>query len=174
MYAMYNEHGDLTGVSCIPTDVVMDPALADAISTGTVPTSQYSVVSVKQDGVYTKQVVEKKQLKTNKRIKSFNAITELAFAQTLIVEWTPQCWKFILDTDQVESTVRIDGQLPFFVTAEDNQEHIIRTIHINFEQLLNDGVVPVEFATDREQHPKSVVLMTRMIFESYGLRITYE
>ena len=135
---------------------------------------RYSVVVAKQDGAYVKQVIEKKQLKTTKRIKTFNAVTDPALAQTLIVEWTPTCWKFILDTDQFESTVRIDGQLSFFVTAEDNQEYIIRTINIDFEQLLNSGVVLVDFITERERRPKTVVLMTRMIFESYGLRITYE
>ena len=174
MYALYNDQGDVTGVTCIPTDVLIDLTLADLISTGIVQPERYSVVAVKQDGVYVKQVVEKKQLKTTKRIKTFNAITDPALTQTLIVEWTPSCWKFILDTDQFESAVRIDGQLSFFVTAEDNQEYIIRTITIDFEQLLNAGVVLVNFTTDREQHPNTVVLMTRMIFESYGLRITHE
>jgi hypothetical protein len=174
MYALYNDQGDVTGVSCIPTDVTIDLALADLISAGSIQPERYSVVAVKQDGVYVKQIVEKKQLRTTKRIKTFNAIRDTAIAQTLIIEWTRLGWKFILDIDQFESAVRIDGQLVFYVTAEDNQEYIIRTIHIDFEQLLNTGTVLVEFTTAREHLPDTVVLMTRMIFESYGLRITHE
>lgn len=64
-------------------------------------------------------------------------------------------------------------KLVFFVTLDDDFDFLIRTIFINTSDLLS-GEVVIPFDSSFEKDSSKVSISSKLVFKSYGLKVTHE
>lgn len=94
----------------------------------------------------------------------------------LVVEWSLQnkTWTFKVKDgiiDQYKNLVT--PRLVFFVTLEDDFDFLIRTIYVDMERILEEDVI-VPFESDLESKIDKISISSKLVFNSYSLRIVNE
>jgi hypothetical protein len=93
----------------------------------------------------------------------------------LIVEWnfSKKAWDFSLSSkakDRVRSTL-VDENLLFFVVLESDLNFLIRTIVIKGQDLISRDIQRVPFVFNIESQISKISIVTKLTFESCGLKI---
>ena len=107
----------------------------------------------------------------------FEWITESNDSADCVVEWNlrDRVWNFILSTTfkKTYNTI-LSPKLVFFVTLENDNDFLIRTIFISAEELLKSTCVTVPFESDIETQLDRIAISSKLVFETYGLKVIYE
>lgn len=110
------------------------------------------------------------------RHNSFEWIKKTNNPSDLVVEWnkSSQSWIFRLDksiSNKYENL--LTPKLVFFVTLEDDFDFLVRTIHFSMDQLIADDVT-IPFETSLETKINKISISSKLIFNSYSLKVTDE
>lgn len=93
------------------------------------------------------------------------------------VEWNlkDRVWNFSLST-QFKNTYNsiLSPKLVFFVTLENDNDFLIRTIFISTEELLRSVCVTVPFESEIETNLDRIAISSKLVFETYRLKVIYE
>jgi hypothetical protein len=107
----------------------------------------------------------------------FEWITEGTVNPDCLVEWNgaKNEWNFFLSSDfkRTYNTV-LTPKLVFFVTLENDFDFLIRTIFISTQDLLQADCVTVPFESKSEYKIEKIAISSKLVFQSYGLRIKHE
>lgn len=92
-----------------------------------------------------------------------------------IVEWSPDKWTFDLKNEfrKICNELVLPTRLVFFVTLNDDFDFLIRTIFIDTAGLVN-GPVVIPFDSNFEKDLNKISISSRLVFKSYGLKVTNE
>lgn len=96
----------------------------------------------------------------------------------VIVEWSSvtQSWHFYLGKKFKASYTGniLTPKLVFFVTLETDFDFLIRTIVVDTQELIAQEQVVVPFDSNVEHHIDKISIGSKLVFKSYGLRVTHE
>ena len=93
---------------------------------------------------------------------------------TVIWDKPNKLWKFKLKPGLTERFKNLlTPRLVFFVTLEGDFDFLIRTIYIDTERLL-EGDVTIPFEHDIENKLDKVSISSKLVFDSYGLKVADE
>jgi len=110
---------------------------------------------------------------------SFDLVLEEPTAETeTIVEWSNKTKHWVFSMPQSFRTAMsgkhfATDKLSFFIVLENDFDFLIRTIYVNPKELVNKNVY-VPFETKLEERIDNIAVVTRRIFNNYGLIKTYE
>ena len=108
----------------------------------------------------------------------FEWITETDNSTECVVEWDEpnQSWNFMLDPmfKKTYNDNLLTPRLIFFVMLEADFDFLIRTIFVDFDDLLSHDKVVVPFETSFEKDIKHVSISSRLVFKNYKLKIIYD
>lgn len=96
----------------------------------------------------------------------------------VILEWNKlsRCWYISLSKKAIKSYT--DGiltpKLVFFVTLETDLDFLIRIITVDMQELMLQKKISVPFTSSFENNINQVSVGTRLIFKTYGLKVTHE
>ena len=91
-------------------------------------------------------------------------------------DWFNKKWLFYISSDARERVYNSEigsKNLTFYVTHEQNFEHLLRTIEISVHDLLR-GNIEISFIHNLEHNIDKINLSTKNVFASYGLKIWRE
>lgn len=94
----------------------------------------------------------------------------------LVVEWSLQnkTWTFKVKDGLIDQYKNlVTPRIVFFVTLEDDFDFLIRTIYIDMEKILEENVI-VPFESDLESKIEKISISSKLVFNSYSLRIVNE
>lgn len=129
------------------------------------------------DGSVVKAVVPASDNEYSFKHSSFEWITENSNNADLQVEWdyNRKKWIFSLSPQFKNSSNEIFvTQLLFFITLESDFDFLIRTIHINAQELIDNDAVEVPFISNNEHDINKISISSKLVFRSYNLKITHE
>ena len=109
--------------------------------------------------------------------KVFEWISESDKDADCIVEWNlkDRVWNFSLSRSFKNTyTSVLTNKLVFFVTLENDADFLIRTIFINTPDLLTNAVVTVPFESKFEYDLDKIAISSKLVFDSYKLKVIYE
>lgn len=177
-YAYYiPETGDVTGITHWPEDnkhyIPIDYTLACNLFAGNGHYSNYAVSLVKKKGKQVLDMVEKQIINYAPRLRTFNRIYEGATNQELIVEWNlpNKEWVIHLNTSNVSNA---GTKFIFYVVNEINFNQVVRTITVPLEDLIETKSIPVKFESSIEENIDNLVVISKLVLGSYGLRIKHD
>lgn len=108
----------------------------------------------------------------------FEWISETKKETDLVVEWVgpKKEWHFYLGNKFKESYKDdlLTPKLLFFVTLETDFDFLIRTIPVELQDLVIQDKVVVPFESNIEQQIDKISIGSKIVFKSYGLKITNE
>lgn len=95
-----------------------------------------------------------------------------------IVEWNGPLkqWNISL-SDAVKKTYKdyiLTSKLVFFVTLESDLDFLVRTIYVDLQDLLDQTVINIPFTTSLEHKIDKISISSKLVFKSYGLKVTHE
>ncbi|MEY4331779.1 MAG: hypothetical protein RLZZ196_517 [Bacteroidota bacterium] len=94
-----------------------------------------------------------------------------------IVEWNlrDKVWNFSLSPG-FKNTYNsiVSTRLVFFVTLENDPDFLIRTIFINSQDLLGSNVFTVPFESKFEYNIDKISISSKLVFNSYKLKVIHE
>jgi len=122
------------------------------------------------------------------KFEHFNALRNNLFVQILdtknidtkdfIVEWDKinASWNFYISSHIKEMLTNkgITNTLVIFVSLESDLNQLIRTIYIDTSKLINGNKVIEPFVSYLENDINNIVVSSKLVFESYGLKIIHE
>jgi hypothetical protein len=122
------------------------------------------------------------------KFEQINALRNNIFEQVLdtknldrkdfIVEWDKPnaCWNFYVSQRIKELLAKkgVTNTLVIFVSLEADLNQLIRTIYIDTAKLAYADKVSEPFTHQLENHIDKIIVASKLVFESYGLKITYE
>ena len=107
----------------------------------------------------------------------FEWISENPHAEC-IVEWHQPTASWNISLSKKSKSTYNDhvllSKLVFFVTLENDLDFLIRTIQIDLQSLLALGSICIPFKTSLEHKIDKISISSKLVFKSYGLKITYE
>lgn len=106
----------------------------------------------------------------------FEWITQNNKDSDLTVVWNgnSRAWRFLLKPGLIDRCKNLlTPRLVFFVTLEDDFDFLIRSIYIDTEQL-SDHEVVVPFSTDIENKFNKISISTKLVFNTYRLKVENE
>jgi hypothetical protein len=94
----------------------------------------------------------------------------------LIVEWSPNGWKFIMNDKflQHPRAKSLNAKLQFYITTDSNINFLIRQIEIQLRSLIGKGHLIIPFEKEKEKDIENISMFTLPFFETYGMRIKHD
>jgi hypothetical protein len=122
------------------------------------------------------------------KFEQLNALRNNIFEQVLdtknldkkdfIVEWDKpnNCWNFSVNSKIKELLAKkgVTNTLVIFISLEADLNQLIRTIYIDTAKLTYTDKISEPFAHQLEKQIDKIVVASKLVFESYGLKITHE
>lgn len=95
-----------------------------------------------------------------------------------IVEWNgkKELWAISLNpkSKKLYTDYILTSKLVFFVTLENDLDFLIRTIYVDLQQLLDSDSIEIPFTTTLEHKINNISISSKLVFKSYGLKVTHE
>ena len=160
--------------------IEISPVMHERLSNRDEKISQWMVSSVTiPNGEPILELIPKKFKGLNFKNNSFDLILDAPLHDTeLVVEWSgiTKHWVIGLSPNVQTSIVGkhfATDKLSFFVVLENDFDFLIRSIYLSPYELA-DKKVYIPFSTKLEENINNIAVVTRKIFNSYGLIKTYE
>jgi hypothetical protein len=160
--------------------IEIPPVMHERLSNGTEKISQWMVSAVTTpDKEPVLELIPRKFKGLSFKNNSFDLILDVPLYDTeLIVEWSglTKHWVIGLSPDTQASIMGkhfATDKLSFFVVLENDFDFLIRSIYISPYELANKKIY-IPFSTKLEENINNIAVVTRRIFNSYGLIKTYE
>lgn len=109
--------------------------------------------------------------------KVFEWIDESIEHADCLVEWNlrDKVWNFILSPAfKEEYNSILDKNLVFFVTLENDNDFLVRTIFISSQDLVDSVCVTVPFESIFEEDINKIAISSKLVFKTYKLKVVYE
>jgi hypothetical protein len=137
---------------------------------------------------YTTDTEGKPVLGIISKFDQLNALRNNIFEQVLdtknldkkdfIVEWDKpnNCWNFSVNSKIKELLAKkgVTNTLVIFISLEADLNQLIRTIYIDTTKLAYMDKISEPFTHQLEKQIDKIVVASKLVFESYGLKITHE
>lgn len=96
----------------------------------------------------------------------------------VILEWNKPNKMWYISLSKKAIKTYNDGiltpKLTFFVTLETDLDFLIRLITVDMQELMAEQTISVPFTSSFENNIDQVSVGTRLIFKTYGLKVTHE
>ena len=137
---------------------------------------------------YTTDAEGKPVLGIISKFDQLNALRNNIFEQVLdtknldkkdfIVEWDKpnNCWNFSVNSKIKELLAKkgVTNTLVIFISLEADLNQLIRTIYIDTTKLAYMDKISEPFTHQLEKQIDKIIVASKLVFESYGLKITHE
>ena len=160
--------------------IEIPPVMHERLSNGDEKISQWMVSSVTiPNGEPVLELMPKKFKGLNFKNNSFDLILDAPLHDTeLIVEWSGVTKHWVIGlAPNIRPTIIgkhfTTDKLSFFIVLENDFDFLIRSIYLSPYELA-DKKVYIPFTTKLEENIDNIAVVTRKIFNSYGLIKTYE
>jgi hypothetical protein len=160
--------------------IEIPPVMHERLSNGDENINQWMVSSVTiPNNEPVLELIPRKFKGLNFKNNSFDLILDTPLDTTeLVVEWSGPTKHWVISlAPNIQTTIMgkhfTTDKLSFFVVLENDFDFLIRSIYISPYELA-DKKVYIPFSTKLEENIDNVAVVTRKIFNSYGLIKTYE
>jgi hypothetical protein len=160
--------------------IEIPPVMHERLSNGDENINQWMVSSVTiPNNEPVLELIPRKFKGLNFKNNSFDLILDTPLDTTeLVVEWSGPTKHWVISlAPNIQTTIMgkhfTTDKLSFFVVLENDFDFLIRSIYISPYELA-DKKVYIPFSTKLEENIDNIAVVTRKIFNSYGLIKTYE
>jgi hypothetical protein len=160
--------------------IEIPPVMYERLNNGTERINQWMVSAVvTPDKEPVLELIPRKFKGLNFKNNSFDLILDSPSNNTeLIVEWSGSTkhWIIGLAPDIRASIIGkhfVTDKLSFFIVLENDFDFLIRSIYVSPYEL-SDKKIYIPFSTKLEERINNIAVVTRKIFNSYGLVKIYE
>jgi len=160
--------------------IEIPPVMHERLSNGDENINQWMVSSVTiPNNEPVLELIPRKFKGLNFKNNSFDLILDTPLDTTeLVVEWSGPTKHWVISlAPNIQTTIMgkhfTTDKLSFFVVLENDFDFLIRSIYLSPYELA-DKKVYIPFSTKLEENIDNVAVVTRKIFNSYGLIKTYE